>query len=342
LKRSFRTIIVWVMMACFFVAVGCASAKDTGEASNPAPAPEASSLGEGVAAKVNQTKIMKTQVTEAVNAALGQNPQLKSMVSDDAKMADFKHTVLEKLIETELLYQEGLKLKIDDLNEQVDKEMAAIKKSFPDEDGFKKALAQQNMTEADLRGKVEKGVRIQTLLNEKVKKGITISDEDVQKFYDSNKDKMTQPESVKASHILIRVAKDATPDQVAAARKKVDALLARAKKGEDFNKLAKENSEDPSAKTNGGDLGYFTQGQMVPEFEKAAFALKVGEISDVVRSPYGFHIIKCEDKKPERLIPLDEARENITKYLETTKFQAQLKKYIESLKAAADVQIAQK
>lgn len=342
MKRRFRTIsLCGFILGLLFVAA-CPAAKETAKTPDTAAVDQVEELPEGVVAKVNNVEIPATELTQAVNAALGQNPQIRGMVTSEDKMADFKKSVLQKIIETELLDQEGKKLKIADFDAKVDEKMASLKKSFSDPQKFQDALAKQNMTEEDLRQKVAKGVRIETLLNEKIRKEISISDEDVKSFYDTNKDKMKEQESVRASHILIRVAKDAPKEEEETARKKIDDLLARVKKGEDFKKLARENSEDPSAKMNGGDLGYFTHGQMVPEFDQAAFALKVGQTSDVIRTSFGFHIIQCVDKKPAREIPLKEASENIRKYLENTEFQTRIRKYLDALQKAAVVRTALK
>jgi peptidyl-prolyl cis-trans isomerase D len=115
---------------------------------------------------------------------------------------------------------------------------------------------------------------------------------------------------VKARHIIIQVPSDATPEKTEEARKRAEEILAKAKKGEDFALLAEKNSDGPTAK-KGGDLGYFPRGRMVKEFEDAAFSLKSGEISPVVRTQFGFHVIKVEDVKEERTQTLDEVRKSI-------------------------------
>lgn len=118
----------------------------------------------------------------------------------------------------------------------------------------------------------------------------------VRAFYDEHPERFKQPERVRARHLLIRVASDASEEDVAKARERAEAGLARIRGGEDFAAVASELSEDPGSKDRGGDLGFFTRGQMVPPFEEAAFALQVGEVSDVVETPFGFHIIKVEER----------------------------------------------
>lgn len=142
-------------------------------------------------------------------------------------------------------------------------------------------------------------------------KDVQVSDQEIKEYYNENKDKYHKEAEVKARHILFRVSEDAPEAEVAKVKTEAQKVLDEAKqKGADFAELAKKYSQGPSA-PKGGDLGYFTRNQMVPSFAEAAFALKPGEISGLVRTPYGFHIIKLEDARPERTIPLEEARSQI-------------------------------
>lgn len=292
-----------------------------------------------VVAKVNGTEIMNSEIDQALQTAVAQNPQLATLISSGDQADAFKKTILDQLIATELLYQEGKKLKIKDMKELVDAQEKQLKDRFPNADDFEALLKEQNITEAVLREKMEKGIRIQKLIDEKVKNKITISDEEVKSFYEENKTKFVKQESVKASHILIRVEEGSDEAASDAAKKKTEALLKRVRSGEDFATLAKENSEDPSAAQNSGELGFFTKKQMVPEFSEAAFALKVGDISDVVKTAYGYHIIKCEEKKPQREVPFEEVREDITQYKQDMALQTKLSDYISNLKKSAEVSV---
>jgi len=139
---------------------------------------------------------------------------------------------------------------------------------------------------------------------------VDISQEEIKTYYETNIDDFVLQEQVRARHILIEVPPDATPEKTEEARKRAEEILAKAKKGEDFASLAEKYSGGPTAK-KGGDLGYFPRGRMVKEFEDAAFSLKSGEISPVVRTQFGFHIIKVEDVKKERTQGLDEVRKSI-------------------------------
>lgn len=147
---------------------------------------------------------------------------------------------------------------------------------------------------------------------EKFQDGIEVTEEQITEQYESDLDtSYTQPHEVNARHILIRVARDADDDAKAKARTRADEVKKKLDLGADFATLATEYSEDPGSKDKGGELGWFPRGRMVGPFEEAAFALKPGEVSGVVESPFGFNIIKVEDVREERQKPLDEVREEI-------------------------------
>ncbi|KAA0259229.1 peptidylprolyl isomerase [Deferribacter autotrophicus] len=162
---------------------------------------------------------------------------------------------------------------------------------------------------------------------EQFNKTFKATEEEIEKYYLQHPDEFQQKEEIAAKHILIRVKDWKNKNEVESAKKKISDILAKIKKGEKFEDLAKKYSEDPSAK-NGGDLGYFTKGQMIKEFEDATFKLKKGEISDVVKTPVGFHIIKVYDYKPEKKLTLDEAKEQIIEKLKTLKKNAAFNEYV--------------
>lgn len=164
---------------------------------------------------------------------------------------------------------------------------------------------------------------------------VSISDEEIKAWYDGHAEQYQRAEERRASHILIPLAKDAPEAEQKAAREQADALLkaARANPGE-FAKLAKENSKDPGSAQNGGDLGFFARGAMVKPFEDAAFSLKENEISDVVQSDFGLHIIKLAEIKPAKKRPLDEVRGEIAEEL---KRSAASRKYAEAAEQFSNI-----
>jgi len=169
------------------------------------------------------------------------------------------------------------------------------------------------------------------LLQSVGKKALT--DEAMHKVYDDAVKQMGEQKEVRARHILIRAAPG---DEKAgkAAEDKIKATIARLKKGEDFEKVAKEVTEDPSGKANGGDLGYFTKDQMVPEFAEAAFKLNKGDISEPVKTQFGWHVIKVEDSRVKPPPTFDEVKPQIENYV-TRKAQAEL---VQKLRAEAKIE----
>ncbi len=170
-----------------------------------------------------------------------------------------------------------------------------------------------------------------------MRQNAVVSAADVERYYNDNQDQFSTPEQVRASHILFKTeGKDE-----AAVRKEAEQVLAEAKAGADFAALAKKYSEDDASKANGGDLGFFSEGQMVPEFEKAAFVLAPGQISDLIQTQYGFHIIKVTDKKPAVTKPLAEVRAQIEDQLKFERAQTQASKLADTvsaeIKSAADL-----
>ncbi len=148
---------------------------------------------------------------------------------------------------------------------------------------------------------------------------VEVSEEEIRKYYESHESDYRQPERVHARHILFRLQPNATMEQREAVRKRATEVLERARKGEDFAELAKTHSEDPGSGPQGGDLGFFPRGQMVPAFEAVAFALPPGAISDLVETNFGIHIIKVEGKEEARTQPLEEVRETIRSTLQGEK-----------------------
>jgi peptidyl-prolyl cis-trans isomerase C len=167
---------------------------------------------------------------------------------------------------------------------------------------------------------------------EKALENVSASEEESKKFYDENPAQFTTPEEVRARHILLS-------DDVTSADK-VSTIQDELKKGVSFDVLAVTYSTDPSAAQGGGDLGFFGKGQMVPEFETAAFALKEpGDISDPVQTAFGWHIIKLEEKKPSAMVPYDDVKPQILQYLSNEKKAQKYREDLEVLKKEYKVEV---
>lgn len=255
----------------------------------------------------------------------------------DVQMAQMKNEILESLIDRELLFQESQKKGIKVKTEAVSDQLQKIQQRYPNKEEFKKLLSNMGLTESDVQAQIERGMAIQELIDKEVTEKIKVSDEETKSFYDKNPQLFQQPEQVKASHILIKVQADAPADQKADARKKLEAVQQKVKKGEDFATLAKTYSEGPSG-PKGGDLGYFRRGQMVKPFEEVAFSLKPDETSEIVETQFGYHLIKVNDKKPAKKMTYAEVKDRLNEHLKKQKTDSETNAYIETLRKDAKIE----
>lgn len=295
----------------------------------PTPAPEN-------VATVNGTPITKKTYDQEYQMILSQMQQRGRKI-EDSQLDAFKKDVLDQVIGSELLYQESKQKGIDISEEKLNKQFSDIKAKFPSDAEFKKGLADMGMTENEMRAKIKKSMALQELITKYVSKDVATTDDEAKKFYDERAELFQSPETVKASHILIKSSPDAPKPEKDAALKKIKEIQKKVKKGEDFAELAKKNSECPSAQ-NGGNLDFFGRGQMVKPFEDAAFALKPGQVSDVVETQFGYHLIKVTDKKAAGKVPFDTAKGRIKEHLTMNKTRDKVEQHIDMLKGKAKIE----
>jgi peptidyl-prolyl cis-trans isomerase C len=235
---------------------------------------------------------------------------------------------LDQLVVYTLLSQESRNRGIKVEETEIDQKVQQLRAKFPNQEAFAKALTDRGMTMDGLKHDARVDISVTKLMEAEVATEPAPSDEDAKTFYEKNPDRFKQGEKVRASHILIKVDQKAPPAAKQQARTKIDAILKQAKAGGDFAKLAQEHSQDGSA-AQGGDLNYFTREQMVPEFAKVAFELKPGEISDVVETQFGYHIIKVE---AHGMMPFADVKPQLDKTLHQKKLRDTLDAMKESAK----------
>src|SRR6185369_5002759 len=245
----------------------------------------------------------------------------------------------DNMIGYRLMIQEAKARKIVVSDADVDAQVAQIRAQFPSDAQFQQALTAQRTTLEAVRSDARDGMSADKLVESEIAGKVAVKPEAVTDFYQKNQDKFQQGPRVRASHILIGIPQGADAATKQQAKAKADALLKDLKGGKDFAAAAKENSQDPGSAVNGGDLGFFEQGQMVPPFEQAAFALKPGEMSELVESQFGYHIIKVAEKQGQRVVPLDEAKGQIEQYLGQQNRQAETQAFVNALKAKAKIEI---
>ncbi len=311
-----------IAVAFAFIAIGWpASAAD-----------KKSTPGDNVAV-VNGTPITRVNFDRALGYAKQQALRMGKALDD----AQIKEGVLNQLIGSELLYQAAQKEGVTIDEKTVDERLAQWKKRFTTEEEYKKALKGLDLSEPQMKGDIKKGMTIEKLVVDKFVDKTAVPEKEIKAYYDSHSGLFKQPEQVRASHILIKVEPKAAESEKAEALKKIKEVQEKQKKGEDFAELAKAYSQGPSS-SKGGDLGYFSRGQMVPPFEGAAFKLKPGEVSDIVETRFGYHLIKVVDKKPESTVPYDDIKGRIGQYLKQEKIQKEVKQLVDKLRKEATVE----
>lgn len=250
-----------------------------------------------------------------------------------------REEAMDLVIEQELAAQAAEEEGIEADAEEVDKQIGELREVFDTDAQFRMKLEADGFTEESYRRHVERMAAAKIYLD-RVRMGVAdVSDAEIEKFYAENERRLTLPVQVRVRHILLRWKPLGTQDDRAALRKQMQPILERARAGENFAALAREFSEDTSTRSAGGDTGFFGPGTMVPAFEKAAYSLKVGEVSDPVSTDFGVHILKLEERQESRLLSLDEVREQLRNYLREQKMEAAVQKKLDELRAAADVEV---
>lgn len=280
-------------------------------------------------AKVNGTTIHSTEYDTIFSQTKKQYASRFGIdfASDQGKQIekDIRKGIVDQLVDRQLILNEAAARNVQITDAQIEEKLAEIKKGFPDEAAFTKTLEDNGMKLADLQTRVKEGLTVEAV-TAAVTKEIAVTDEDVKKYYDENKTLFNKPEEVNARHILIK-------DE-----KKAKDVLAQLQKGGDFAALAKEHSEDPGSGAQGGDLGFYGRGRMVPEFEKSAFTLKKDELSGLVKSQFGYHILKGGEHHQARTQPFDEVKAEIKDRLLKERQQAEFGKWLAAQKEKAKVE----
>ena len=286
-----------------------------------------------VVARVNGEDVKKAELDMAIRSL---EDRARSPVPPEQRDAVYRQ-VLDRIIGFHLLVQEAKARKVVAPPWEVDSQLEQIKKQFPSEDAFKQMLQTRGVTVEQLRADTAQTIAVNVMLKSELEPKVAVTEADSKKFYEENKPRFHQDDSVHASHILIRTPEQADAAAKAKARAQADDLLAQAKKGADFAGLAKQFSQDPGSAPNGGDLGFFSKGQMVPAFEQAAFSLEPGQTSGVVETPFGYHIIRVSETKAGRDLGYEEVKAQIEDYLKQQMRERKSQEFVDSLKAKGKI-----
>lgn len=243
------------------------------------------------------------------------------------------------LIEQELVAQAAERTGVTANPDDVDTAYEELRSIFDSERAFQMKLEGDGFTPESLRRHLGRMMAAQQYLDAIREKAVDVSQADLERYYEDNEARLTLPEQVRVRHILITWKPMGKPDDRAYIRESMQPILERARAGEDFAALAREYSDDYATRQDGGDTGFFHRGQMAPAFEEAAFALQPGEISDVVETSFGVHIIKLEERQEEELLPFEDIRDQLLDHVRNERAEQAVRTEIDRLADAADIKV---
>jgi peptidyl-prolyl cis-trans isomerase C len=252
---------------------------------------------------------------------------MKEVVKKQAAESLINRTLLKEAVENEGIEVSG---------EELDERMEMVKSKFESPEAYSQQLVSLGITQKELRSEMETSLRMEKLLQKHVGTIEEPTDAEVETFYKENEERFKQPEMVRASHILIKTEPQESEPERSTKRLEAAKVLGEIQNGADFGRLASQHSACPS-KERGGDLGYFERGRMVKPFEDAAFSLGSGEVSDLVETQFGYHIVKVTDRQQESTAPFETAKDDISTFLKDQKREQAVKAYTDKLRAEATI-----
>jgi peptidyl-prolyl cis-trans isomerase SurA len=287
---------------------------------------------EKIAAVVGDEVVLASEVEQNAAPFMQQVSAINNATERAARAAALRREVLDRLIDEHLIEQQATELKLSVSTVDIDRTIEQIKKENGVSDAqLAQELRGQNMDMKSYRQMLKQQIKRMRVINIAVGSKVTVSDNDVQSYYDRHM-KSGNNVQVKASHIFIAIPENADASTVLAKEAVAKKLLNRAKAGEDFATLAKEFSEDPATRTEGGDLGYFGRDMLPKPIEEMVFSMSVGEVRGPVRADRGFHVIKLMDKRAKDVKPIADVREEIRAQLRQKEMERQTKNYLAELR----------
>lgn len=289
-----------------------------------------------IIAKVNENIITQSELEERAFVKM-MNLQKINAQPMPSKL-QVMNEELDLMIEERLLIDSGQKLGMKVEEENVTKAIDEIKRTNGISDGdLERMLQAESKTLDDYKSKIREQILVSRVVGFEVRKRVTVSQEEIEKYYSEHLKDYWVSEKLKLRHILFLMDDTLFEADKRVKREKAQLALKKIRAGEDFIAVAKELSEDISAST-GGDLGEIERGKMVAEFEKAAFLLKEGEVSDLVETPYGLHIIKVDKVIPGQTRPLDEVMIEIKNQIMDEKMKVEYREYVSELRRKAFIE----
>ncbi len=285
-------------------------------------------MSEKVVAKVDGHEVTQVDLDRVLRAFAHQEKKKPEEI--DEKQV---RSLLDRLIQNRLLFVEGGKRKLIVEDAEIERELAVYYSRFGGEDKFQELLGKEGVTIEKFSADLHKDLLIHKTIDSQIEAKAEVSDADVQKYYEKNKEKMVVPEKVGASHILFGTQTCSEEE----AKSKAEKVLSQIKGGAGFLEKAREHSDCPS-KEKGGSLGTFAKGQMVPEFEKVVFEMEVGQISDPVKTQFGYHIIKKDSQTAKQELDLESVKTHILKELKMAQGKVIVDALTEDLRAKSKIE----
>jgi parvulin-like peptidyl-prolyl isomerase len=295
-------------------------------------------VNDRVVAVVNQEIITLSEVEKWVD------PLKEEITAGDRlerrdRIGRLRRQVLDKLIEEKLIDQEVKKSGIKISSKEIEATLEEVRRrNAVTQEGLEKALAVEGLTLETYKKQIEKGLQRQKLINWSVKVEGKAGEKELRDFYQKNVGRYRMNETYRPGHILFVIPKEAALVEIREIRKKGQEVLEKIKGGEDFGEMALLYSQDASAK-NRGDLGFFKKGELYPAFEREALRLKIGEVSGLVRTEFGFHIIKLLDRKGVEPLPFEEVKEKVKADYYDSEMEKAFKQFLSTLKEKAVIEI---
>jgi peptidyl-prolyl cis-trans isomerase SurA len=258
----------------------------------------------------------------------------------ETKVFDSRREILDRLIEETLIDQQCKRWAIRVSERDIDMAIEDVKRlnAIVTDEQLKRALMADGLSWEDFRQQLKEQIKKAKLVSRVVRPEFSVDDEDLKRFYIEHIERFKEPDQIRASHILIVIPQDADDMLVEALRHKGKMILERLHCGEDFGEIARLYSDDASAK-NGGDLGFFKRGELLPEFERSSFKLQRGELSGLIRTKIGFHIIKVTEKKEGSVIPYEEVMEKVKNQYIEEESQRLYKAWLQELKGESFIEV---
>lgn len=291
----------------------------------------------GIAAIVDGARISEKQLQQAIDNHLQQQGTNIGAIRDPKRFKEIRAKVLDVLIGQELLWQAAARDKTVADDAEVDPVFKQYQAQFDGDTAFEVKLREGGYNRSTFYEDLRRRISAQKWIDKFVKNTLEVSADEVHAFYLENQQQFTQPEEIRARHILVKLESGASDETREDAHKLLSGVRKNIVAGGDFAALATQISQGPSA-ANGGDLGYFARGQMVPPFEQAAFALEPGEVSEVVETQFGLHLIRLEERKPPVQYAEKDMSEKIHAYLIQQKYQRAIDEAVNRLKAEASIE----